>query len=201
MSNQTSDNERRRFFRIDDEVCLQYEIISDQEYQNAAAELEQVEQSSFGLSAGFASMNYEYNPILNSIKTAQPEIAQYLEFINRKLDALGQHLLEDDIPCQESDRQTVNISASGIGFNSDEDISKGQAMRIRLVLLPEKIGILVFGRVAHLQKGEQGKTLVCVDFEHIRYDDQELMIKHNLNRQMQELRQRSESKDNDEPED
>lgn len=197
MSESTTDNERRRFFRIDDEICLEYELIDDPLYHNAPQELEQVEQSSFGLSAGFASMNYEHHPLLNSIKSTQPEIAQYLEFINHKLDILSQLLLEDDIPCDESRRQTVNISASGIAFNSNQAMNPGQGLRMRLVLLPEKVGILVFGRVTHQQAETNGLRQTCVDFEHIRYDDQELMIKHNLNKQMLELRLRSEGKDKD----
>jgi len=195
MTDKEQDEQRRRFFRIDDEICLQYDLISEDEYRNAPQELEQIQQTSFGLSADFATLNFEYNPILNSIKSAHPEIGQYFEFLNRKLDALSQHLLEDDIPCEESGLQKVNISASGIAFHCPADIKDNQPLRIRLVLLPEKIGIMVFGRVIHKNKATAEHNLISVDFEHIRYDDQELMIKHNLNKQMQELRQRSENND------
>lgn len=192
MTDQQQGEERRRFFRIDDEVCLEYELISEQEYSNAPQELEQVQQSSFGLSADFAFMNFEYSPILNSIRSAHPEIGQYLDFINRKLDALSQRLLEEEIPCENSNKQLVNISASGIAFNSSDELEDNQPLRIRLVLLPEKVGILVFGRVVHNHTSDSDRNLISIDFEHIRYDDRELMIKHNLNKQMQELRQRSE---------
>lgn len=195
MTEQIQDGERRRYFRIDDEVCLQYDLISEEEYNNAPAELVQVQQSSFALSADFATLNYEYNPILNSIRSAHPEIAQYFDFLNRKMDALSQHLLEEDVPCSGEHKQGVNISASGIGFESKETLQENQPLRIRLVLLPEKIGVLVFGRVRHHEDGEKNSNHVIVDFEHIRYNDQELMIKHNLNKQMQELRQRSENRD------
>jgi hypothetical protein len=195
MTDQTQDGERRRFFRIDDEVCLEYEIISEEEYLNAPQELEQVQQTSFGLSADFATMNFEYSPILNSIRSSNPEIAQYFDFLNRKMDALSQRLLERDIPCEESLRMTVNISASGIAFHSSKKLEDNQPLRIRLVLLPEKIGILVFGRVRHNHDREEDKEMISIDFEHLRYQDQELMIKHNLNKQMLELRQRSEQKD------
>ncbi|MCW9014768.1 MAG: PilZ domain-containing protein [Gammaproteobacteria bacterium] len=189
---QDTNDERRRFFRIDDEVCLHYDKITENEYANAPAELTTLKQSGFALSADFATLNSEYNPILNSIRQTSAEIAQYFDLINRKLDALSQHLLEEEIPCPESDLRKVNISASGLAFESDEELADNQPLRIRLVLLPEKIGILVFGRVNHCRTPETN-NLICIDFEHIRYDDQELMIKHNLNKQMQELRQRSEN--------
>ena len=195
MTVSENENERRRFFRIDDEVCLEYDLISEEAYANAPTELAQIQQSSFGLSANFASLNFEYNPILNSIRSSHTEIAQYFDFINRKLDALSQHLLEEEIPCENSRKQIVNISASGIAFKSQEKLKDNQPLRLRIVLLPEKIGIMVFGRVNHSNKKD--KDLVSIDFEHIRHDDQELMIKHNLNKQMQELRQRSEDNESD----
>lgn len=193
---QNHHDERRRFFRIDDQVCLDYEIISEDEFNNAPDELAKLKQSGFALSADFATLNFEYNPILNSIRQTSSEIAQYFELINRKLDSLSQHLLEEEIPCPDSAMLTVNLSASGIAFDSDEKLEKGQALKIHLVLLPEKVGILVFGRVNDCRSAEN-KYRVSVDFEHIRYDDQELMIKHNLNKQMQELRERSENNQED----
>lgn len=191
------EGERRRFFRIDDEVYLEYEQISEEEYLKAPEELAQIQQSSFGLSADFATLNYEYNPILNSIRNTAPEIAQYFDFINRKLDSLSHYLLEEQIQCEEANKQIVNISASGIAFNSTESIANNQPLRLRIVLLPEKVGIMVFGRAQSCNNREDSSTAnhICVDFEHIRYDDQELMIKHNLNKQMQQLRQKSENYD------
>ena len=190
-----NENERRRFFRIDDEICLEYDLISEQDYSNAQVELAQIEQSAFSLSADFATLNYEYSPMLNSIRTTYPEIAQYIDVLNRKLDALSQHLLEDETPCDESTKQIVNISASGIAFDTKDTLKAQQPLRLRIILLPEKIGIVVFGRVC--STSNKNKSQVSVDFEHIRHEDQELMIKHNLNKQMQALRQRSEDNEKD----
>ncbi len=187
-------NERRRFFRIEDEICLDYEIISEEEYNNAPEELAKIKQSAFSLSANFASLNNEYNPMLNSIKHSSPEIGQYLDLLNQKIDSLGQQLLEDENPCADGNTIKVNLSASGIAFQCNEKPKDGQGMKLKIILLPEKIGVVIYGKVQHcLQSDEQRKNnIICIDFEHIRYDDQELMIKHNLNKQMQELRQRSE---------
>ena len=194
MTDQENNNdERRRFFRIDDEVCLDYEQISDEEYRNAPEELEKLKQSGFALSADFATLNFEFNPILNSIRQTSSEIAQYFDLINQKLDALSQHLLEDELPCPDSEFRQVNLSASGIAFECDDAINEGQPMRIRLVLFPEKIGILLFGKVNSCRLLDNQKHIASIDFEHIRYDDQELMIKHNLNKQMAELRERSDN--------
>ena len=191
--NQT-ESERRRFFRIDDEVGLEYELISEEEYKNAPEELEQIKQSAFSLSAEFATLNNEFNPTLNGIRTTHPEIAQYLELLNNKIDSISTHFLEEEIDDLDENTYMVNISASGIAFKPEQDFTDNQPIKLRIILLPEKVGVFIYGRVQEkLRSPEQKKNgVVCIDFEHIRYDDQELMIKHNLNKQMQLLRQRNE---------
>lgn len=192
--NISDDDERRRFFRIDDEVILEFLAISEEQYSHADEELEDIQNSAFGLSADFATLNHEYNPTLHSIKNNLPEVAHYFELVNAKLDKLSHHILDRELIAQHHGMQSVNLSASGIAFECNETFTDNQPMKIRLVLLPEKIGILVFGRVR--RKISDKNNVLCIDFEHLRYNDQELMIKHNLNRQMEELRQRSEEKNN-----
>ena len=192
MTTNIPDDERRRFFRIDDDIILEFLPVSEEAYSHANEELENIQHSAFGLSADFATLNHEYNPVLHNIKNNLPEVAHYFELINSKLDRLSHHLLDRELAEPNQHTQSVNISASGIAFECNQTFDDNQPMKIRLVLLPEKIGILVFGRVRGAISDK--KNLLCIDFEHIRYNDQELMIKHNLNRQMEELRQRSEEK-------
>ncbi len=193
MTNDIDDEERRRFFRIEDEICLEVSVVTEQEYDNALQELTKVQQSPFALSATFASINHAHLPMMNSIRSSFPEIAQYLDLMNKKIDNLSQHILDEELPCSDKNMQKVNLSASGIAFDSTQAYSMNQPLMLRMVLLPEKIGLEVFGRVVNTQSfPDSGNSVhISVDFEHIRTDDQELMIKHNLNKQMQELREKS----------
>lgn len=193
MTNDIGDEERRRFFRIEDEICLDLSVVSEQEYKAAPQELSKVKNSAFALSASFATINQTHLPMMNSIRAGYPEIAQYLDLMNKKLDHLSQHILDEELPCSDENKQMVNISASGIAFESSNNYPLNQPLMLRLVILPEKIGIEVFGRVINTQaiEGSDNKTLISVDFEHIRDDDQEILIKHNLNKQMHELREKS----------
>lgn len=196
MTEQEKNKERRRFFRINDDVFLEYDLLSEDEYSSAQAELDALKHTAFSMSAEFATLNNEFHPLLNNIKQSTPDIAQYLELLNQKIDALSQHLLESQLPA-EKNKISANLSASGIAFRSNKPMNTGQALKLKIILFPEKVGILVFGRVMHCdkEKDAHNEHLVSVDFEHIRYEDQELMIKHNINKQIMELRQRSEEKD------
>lgn len=202
VSTENKQNERRGFFRIEDEVHLAYETVSEDEYNNAMQILNEVHESSFALSANFATMSHDNNYLLNNIRRSSPEVAQYLDIINQKIDALSQHLLENDIPTSNDELETVSISASGIAFTSHNEISRNQTMKIRVVLLPERVGIQAYGRIVDSKLDTEGKGYITsMDFEHIRNDDKELMIKHNLNKQMLELRKRSEDEENNQSSD
>ena len=196
MIEQDKNTERRRFFRINDDIFLEYDVLSENEYNNAQEELDAIKHTAFSMSAEFATLNNEFHPLLNNFKQNTPEIAQYLELLNQKIDALSQYLLESQISAEDK-KISANLSASGIAFRSKTPFNTGQRLRLRIVLFPEKVGIMVFGRVMHCdhETDTNNEHLITVDFEHIRYEDQELMIKHNINKQIMELRQRSESKD------
>ncbi|RDH85186.1 MAG: hypothetical protein DIZ80_02590 [endosymbiont of Galathealinum brachiosum] len=181
-----NDNERRDFFRIDDDVYLDYASITEEEYKAAPETLRNLEDSAFSLSANFATLNNSINPILNNIKQLHPDIGEYLEALNSKIDRLSQHIHFGSSDFDNEKVYTANISASGIQFETDQSFQLQQAMKLELVLLPEKVGVLIFGRVVDVKA-----KCICIEFEHLRNEDQELMIKHNLNRQMNELREKN----------
>ena len=181
-----NDDERRNFFRIDDDIYLDMHVISEDEYGVAPTTLENLHESSFSLSADFATLNNNIHPILNNIKQLHPDIGDFLEVINSKIDSLSQHIMLKSTNFDKAKIINANISASGIQFKSHQDIDIKQAIKLELVLLPERIGVLVFGRVVD-KKGE----LISIEFEFIRPEDQELMIKHNLNKQMSDLREKN----------
>jgi len=191
--NNTSNNERRDFFRIEDDVYLELETISADKYNSAPDILANLHNDSFSLSADFATLNNSLHPVLNNIKQIHPDIAQYLELLNNKIDSLGELLLHKSSAYDENKRIKANISASGIMFESESTFKEGDLVRLELVLFPEKIGVLIFGKVIKIIESANQKQNISIEFEHIRDEDQELMIKHNLNKQMTDLRDKNQN--------
>jgi len=190
MNSNTSD-ERREFFRIDDDVYLDATVINEEEFANAPDFLANLHNDSFSLSADFATLNNNIHPILNNIKQSHPDIAQYLEILNKKIDSLGEHLLETAINYDENKRITANLSASGVMFETKNSFNKGDLVKLEVVLFPEKIGVLIFGKVVKATEKDDGVRNISIEFAHIRNEDQELMIKHNLNKQMEDIREKN----------
>ena len=181
-----NEDERRDFFRIDDEVYLLVNTITEEEYNAAPETLKNIHNESFSLSADFATLNNKTNPLLNNIKQLHPDIGDYLEVLNTKIDSLSQHILLENSNYNEDNLINTNISASGIQFKTEDNYKPQQTVKLELVLLPEKIGVLIFGRVIDIKDKH-----VSIEFEFLRPEDQELMIKHNLNKQMLELREKN----------
>jgi len=183
-----NEDERRDFFRIDDDVYIDIQAVSEQEYNSAPETLQDLDDDSFSLSANFATLNNKINPVLNNIKQLHPDIGEYLEAINNKIDSLSQHILYESSNYDNQKLIRANISASGIQFETQQDFKVEQTLKLELVLLPEKIGVLIFGRVVEIKE-----SALTIRFEHMRPEDQELMIKHNLNKQMSELREKNDN--------
>lgn len=188
----TNDQERREYFRINDQIYLEYECISAEEHQRAPELLAELENSSFTLSADFATLNNSIHPLLSNIKQSHPDIGEYLDFLNQKIDQVNQLMLEKETNFDESKVITANLSASGISFPCDKHFEKSQPIKLELVLLPEKVGILIFGHIVATKENKSGdENLLCIHFDHIRPEDRELMIKHNLNKQMSDIREKN----------
>lgn len=189
---ENSQDERRNFFRIEDEICLQYELLSEADYAHAAQELFQAEGSILNVCRNYAWLSYEATQLIHTIKPATAEIAAYLEILNKKIDLLAQQIFETTAHYGSGEHIMTSISASGIAFECITPLPVDQPIRLRMLLLPEKIHILALGRVKHIDQSttESKACRVNIEFEHIHPIDQELMIRHNLNKQKQLLRSR-----------
>ena len=54
-----------------------------------------------------------------------------------------------------SEIQEINLSTGGLSFNEDHEIEPGSMMRLKLVLLPDKIGVSSYAKVVKCaQRGD-----------------------------------------------
>lgn len=188
-------SERRDYFRVEDSVSLSYQRIEPDLLAERMEALEQGFENQFTLMSNLASISQHNSGILHHIESDYPDVAAYLKALDHKINLIGQALLMQHSGLASEPASPVNLSASGLAFESEQEFSSGETLELRLLLLPEFTGILLFAEVVSSEAGQQGSSTVRVNFTHMRESDRDLLIHHVVRRQGEMLRQRREARD------
>lgn len=195
MLNATS--ERRRFFRIDDNVSLSYRLI-DEETANSGLKSTGVVSNEYSLAATLDVLSQEALRIMQRMEKQSPELAELYRVMDAKINAVAQAVMfvGSDVDTQKC--HDVNLSASGLAFKQMQSLDVGQNLALELYLPTTLALILIYGRVVNCRVVDEQpeQYMISVDFTQVREEDQELLIKHVVRKQWQQLREdkaRSES--------
>jgi hypothetical protein len=86
----------------------------------------------------------------------------------------------------------VTLSGGGICFGVDREYPQNALLELRIVLLPSMVGILSVGKVVSCQQAFPALSAspwnMAVEYRDIREADRDLLVKHVMNRQTEELR-------------
>jgi len=129
----------------------------------------------------FATHSRAMNHLLNGFSGRSAERL----FIIEEMDMANRPVLD------------VNLSAGGLVFPSRDFYDPGQLLQLKLVLLPELLGILVGARVVYCDKAVPGSAeypwQVAVEYDCIRESDRDLLCSHIMARQTEQRRQQREA--------
>ncbi|MDT8426942.1 MAG: PilZ domain-containing protein [Methyloprofundus sp.] len=189
-------DERRRFFRIDDEINLFYKKVepaSIKKYSEASSEL----LNNCLLAAALDILNQESQIIFNRIERSNPDVADYLKVMDNKINLVARAALMDGTDLIDEQSRNVSLSASGVAFECEELIAEGEFLEIRLLLTSSMAVIVSYGDVVYSHKNPEIKSdfpyVVGVAFSEMKEQDRELLIKHVVKRQMQQIREHKEN--------
>ncbi|HRE32291.1 MAG TPA: hypothetical protein PLD88_09990 [Candidatus Berkiella sp.] len=197
-------DERRRYFRIEDDAILTWRRITLQEKEQGLARIQRGEIDYPDTAGFFLSMEADLMDVIHSL-AKQPEVAQALELLNRKINLFARCMpINDSVSTLLDEKaQPVSLSASGISFETNEAASKDQDILLEMVLLPERIYILCYAVVVDClpieRQTEESTTIyrMNVDFMTIRDEDIERLIQHIMRKEVAFLRARRKSRQND----
>ncbi|MFK8067985.1 MAG: PilZ domain-containing protein [Gammaproteobacteria bacterium] len=192
--------ERRRFYRIDDSVVLNYRAFPENRIDEEISRLKLLGSQHQSLQTSLGGLELRLDFLLEEISEPLPEIAEALKIINRKISILS-HLdnenTESALGLQPNklsvETQEVNLSGSGLAFYSPAGFSREETMEIQFILLPEYYDIKAIGRVVSSRESgsleQEKKFEVAVDFIYLNEKDQEFIVSHVLRRQGEELKE------------
>ncbi len=191
-SNLEDNKDRRRFFRIDDEVSLHYRVV-DEETILAASQLTDDLLSSCSLVTALDELDQAAKIIMHRVEKNQPAIAEYLRIMDSKISLLTQEVFRHGHDFSESNVRHANISATGLAFENNESLQEGKLLEIKLLLTSCFAVIKIYGKVIYCKKSSSQNDkfpfYIGIDYINLVEQDREVLIKHVVKRQMQQIRE------------
>lgn len=190
--------ERRHFFRIDDTVRLSLRAVPPEELDSRFEQLDHDLVGNFTVMSSLAAITAQMTMELRRIENRDPDLAAYLRAIDQKIEVIGRAFITQEPEFHAEHAMPVNLSAGGMSAGVDEAYSPGTPLEIRMLLFPSFTGLMIYGTVIETipapehDEGPCYKHLTRVEFTHIRESDRELLIRHLLRRQSQQLRSQNE---------
>lgn len=181
-------NNRRRFFRIVDEVGVSYRVLSQTECDAKGDESESVSHYVDTMSV-MHKYSEDIGAALERLEKTSPDTALVLDCLNKKVDAFLMMLELDNLVTQRACHRVeeASISASGIAFPVPEQVTPDSMLVLDLLLRPSSNHVNAMGRVISCEAlssadSELGYYL-RVEFIDMNDKDRETLIQHIVQRQ------------------
>lgn len=188
-----SNQERRRYFRIVDQVAISYRLLSEEEGVATGVGINSP-------AALIVQLENQISASLETLRSAQPQVHELLELFNRKINLVLS--LDDSISPPDSEQQKrsqqVNISACGIAFPSHEQLRPNDKILLDLTLFPSNVCLKLVAVVIRCEPlsepiGEDAH-MIRADFVDITSNEQEVLVQHVIKRQTLQLKERREAR-------
>ena len=178
------EEDRREYYRIEDTIALEIRPLSATEA--TGQEVLQDASPLFNLLSELRLSEFESQHLLRQISERDRNLAAFLKSQNKRIDLLSQ-VIAITVLGQIGEPQPVIISEGGIDFQHPSPIAAGARLSVKLVLMPQALGLLLRARVTHCDRKGDGYD-VGTEFEHLTDAQRQLLARHILQKQAQERR-------------
>ena len=178
------EEDRREYYRIEDTIALEIRPLSAAEA--TGQEVLQDASPLFNLLSELHLSEFESQHLLRQISERDRTTAAFLKSQNKRIDLLSQ-VVALTVFGQIGEPRPVIISEGGIDFQHANPIAAGTRLSVKLVLMPQALGLLLRARVTHCdRKGDSYD--VGTEFEHPTDAQRQLLARYILQKQAQERR-------------
>ncbi|UUY06872.1 PilZ domain-containing protein [Pseudomonas sp. J452] len=184
MSYQDADD-RREYYRIDDTIALDFSLLSGPAAQ--ATDTLHDPSPLFNLLSDLHLMDFESQHLLRHISERDRTLANYLKVMNKRIDLLGQALAQSLLRDIGAPRQ-VSLSEGGLSFLHPQAVAAGSHLAIKMVLMPQALGLLLRAQVMHCRARDDGQFEIGTEFEALTDAQRQLLARHILQKQAQQRR-------------
>ncbi|ODN67955.1 PilZ domain-containing protein [Methylophaga muralis] len=193
MSDSTlSGADRRAFFRINDRLVMSVIPLSTEEAEQIGEAIIDATPETGQLTQQMTSIQKSFNHLVDQIGHTDRDVARALRMLDEKVSLLAQNVQLLHTPLNPESATEVNLSAGGIALMTESAFPARSAMEIRMQLLPGGLHIRAIAKVIacdQLMQSIQGRSFYLrMAFTHMSETDRNILVKHTLNRQAEELR-------------
>ena len=188
-----NEQERRRYFRIADQVAISYRELNDADDVATGINVSSP-------AALIVQLENQITASLEALRSVQPQVHQLLELYNRKINLVMSldESLSESTSNQVKRSQQVNISACGIAFPSHEQLRSNQKILMDLTLFPSNVSLKVVAVVIGCDLLDEPIGDDCyitrADFVDITNNEQEVLVQHVIKRQTAQLKELRETR-------
>ena len=179
-----NDADRREYYRIEDMIALEITPLSALEA--ASSEVLQDASPLFNLLSELHLSEFESQHLLRQISERDRALSSYLKTLNKRVELLSQ-IVAQTVLGKIGEPQPVQLSEAGIAFHHPHAYPAGSHLSIKLVLMPQALGLLLRARVSEcLAQGAGYK--IDTEFESITDTQRQLLARYILQKQAQARR-------------
>ena len=185
------EEERREYYRIDDMIALQIKPLSGPDAASKEVLLD--DSPLFNLLSELHLSEFESQHLLRQRGERDRTLAAFLKVQNKRMDLLSQ-VMAQSLLGEIGAPQPVIISEGGIDFQHPTVLAPGSHLAVKLVLMPQALGLLLRAKVTHCDPKGSGFD-VGTEFESMTDAQRQLLARYILQKQAQERRLAREQSD------
>ncbi|MBC2657226.1 PilZ domain-containing protein [Pseudomonas sp. MSSRFD41] len=186
------EEDRREYYRIEDTIALEISPLSA--HDAASKEVLQDESVLFNLLSELHLSEFESQHLLRQVSERDRTLASYLKAMNKRIDLLGQ-VVAQTVQGKFGEPQRVILSEGGIEFSHHQCYPSGSQLAVKLLLMPQALGLLLRAKVTHCEPQGFGTFEIGTEFEALTDSQRQLLARYILQKQAQQRRQAREQND------
>ncbi len=193
--------ERRQYYRTQCEAILELETVDDADLSNSRPQ----EHFQYGESLDFLSSFHQLDKqaahLAQSLRANQPgdnqkTLLDYLDIINRKTTCLAHSVAAQQANFNPQALIPINLSESGLCFQSQHAYPTQTKAATRLVFLPHYLSVAVFAQVIRCDQqdcadpiGKSDAFHIALEFLHMNEKDRQIIAQQVMAAQLIAQRQ------------
>lgn len=187
-------SDRREYFRINDTVYINCKLVDKAEAERLGAIiLNPLHSNDSQEKLQLSTIQTAFNHLTDQINQNDREIARALRLLDEKINIHVQTLQRQNNKSKDnSPAIDVNLSGGGIAFFNADKLAAKATLELHIELIPTGTTIHAIANVVSCDKTHDSPKetpyFLRLIFSHMSECDRNLLVKHTLSRQAEELR-------------